>query len=58
MKKWKSKRQNEVLKRLRLQLTSGNKTDKKSFNKVPLTEDDKKRIRKEIKTLEEKTIGI
>jgi len=54
MKKWKSSRQNEALKRLRVQLTSGEKTEKKSSNKIPLTEDDKKRIRKEIKILEEK----
>jgi hypothetical protein len=54
MKKWKASRQTSALKRLRDQLTSDEKTEKKGFNKLPLTEDDKKRIRKEIKTLEEK----
>jgi hypothetical protein len=54
MKKWQKSRQSKVLKSLREQLTSGNKTEKKGFKKVPLTEDDQKRIRKEIKTLEGK----
>jgi hypothetical protein len=54
MKKWKASRQTSALKRLRDQLTSGEKTQKKSFNKTPLTEDDQKRIRKEIKILEGK----
>ena len=57
MKKNKTYRQKQALNFLREQLTSGTKTQKKGFDKVPLDENDKKRIRKEIKTLESKTKG-
>jgi hypothetical protein len=49
-----------ALERLKAQLTSGVKTDKKEqvgqkkYNTVPLTDSDKKRIEKEIVILEEK----
>lgn len=41
-------RQKSALVRLQAQLESGNKTQKKSVKKVPLTDGDKKRIEKEI----------
>jgi hypothetical protein len=47
----KSDRQDRVVSRLEAQLTSGDKTAKKTNKKVPLTEGDKKRIEKEINTL-------
>ena len=57
MKKFRTSRQKEALKRLREQLTSGVKTQKKGFEKVDLSENDKKRIRNEIKTLEGRLKG-
>lgn len=47
----KSNRQASALSRLESQLASGNKTAKKTNNKVALTEGDKTRIGKEIEIL-------
>jgi hypothetical protein len=47
----KTNRQASALSRLESQLASGNKTAKKSSNKIPLTEGDKNRIGKEIEIL-------
>jgi hypothetical protein len=47
---------NAALKRLQDQLKSGVKTEKKSFNKIPLTEFDRKRIEKEIQVLISKNL--
>ena len=44
-------RQQGALDRLEAQLASGKKTQKKSFDKVALTDSNKKRIQKEINTL-------
>lgn len=48
----KSNRQASALSRLEVQLSSGNKTAKKSSNKIGLTESDKIRIGKEIAILQ------
>ena len=47
-------RQVNALSRLESQLLSGDKTAKKSRNKIKLTEGDKKRIDKEIENLKNK----
>lgn len=47
----KSNRQAKSLTRLEAQLVAGNKTAKKSSNKIPLSESDKNRIGKEIEVL-------
>ena len=47
----KQKRRESALTRLEAQLLSGVKTQKKTNVKVPLVENDKKRIQKEIKSL-------
>jgi hypothetical protein len=47
-------RSKNVLERLEQQLKSGVKTEKKSSNKIPLTEHDKYRITNEIQTLKTK----
>ncbi len=52
----KKSRQARVLKMLENQLKSGEKTQKKTSDvKVPLTENDKKRINKEIEILKSRT---
>lgn len=44
-------RRNKALARLEKQLESGNKTERKTNKKVPLSDTDKKRIEKEINIL-------
>ena len=51
MKKYQTSRRQSVIDRLEKQLKDGNKTGKKGFVKVPLTDFDKKRINKEMTTL-------
>ena len=47
-------RKEKALDRLKQQLVDGTKTEKKSTNKVPLLDQDKKRIDKEIEILQKK----
>jgi len=47
-------RREGALKRLEVQLKSGQKTAKKSFDKIPLTDSDKKRIKNQITILKDK----
>jgi hypothetical protein len=55
MKKGQGRRRVGALERLKVQLESEKKTDKKTGKLVLLTEKDKKRINKEIETLTNKT---
>jgi hypothetical protein len=52
----KSSRQTNAMKRLQEQLASGMKTEKKGFNKIPLTDKDVKRINKEMEILKKKLV--
>jgi len=51
MKHGQEDRRKGALKRLHTQLSAGTKTAKKSTEKIPLTDGDKKRIESEIETL-------